>query len=235
MSAQTRIGSGPRGLPLESPVAKAEQVVLDGASYCGRNQLIVLDPVLEMDRVLEEVDQCVVGVVSPGEGYPVMPDNPTHDTARPVDTASEHTSGPATDIPDPVGTEDPANTPDPPPPPSSSPHRSGTPRHRTTLRNPRCPGPMAPNRPRPPRCAHRGAATLAAPTTRPSRRPTDRAVPGRRTVSDTAHDRVWAALRCHPDATAADLSAASGVARSTVTKPAGRVGAGRQRHRRPPS
>lgn len=121
MSAQTRIGSGPRGLPLESPVAKAEQVVLDGASYCGRNQLIVLDPVLEMDRVLEEVDQCVVGVVSPGEGYPVMPDNPTHDTARPVDTASEHTSGPATDIPDPVGTEDPANTPDPPPPPSSSP------------------------------------------------------------------------------------------------------------------
>jgi hypothetical protein len=37
-------------------------------------------------------------------------------------------------------------------------------------------------------------------------------------VSDSAHDRVWAALRSHPGATAADLSAASGVSRSAVGK-----------------
>jgi hypothetical protein len=37
-------------------------------------------------------------------------------------------------------------------------------------------------------------------------------------VRDSAHDRVWAALRAHPATTPADLSAASGVARSTVAK-----------------
>ncbi len=51
-----------------SPIAKAEQVGFDGLSYSGRDQFIVLDPVLERDRVLEEVDQRVVGVVEVSAG-----------------------------------------------------------------------------------------------------------------------------------------------------------------------
>jgi hypothetical protein len=60
----------------------------------------------------------------------------------------------------------------------------------------------------------RTAGTPRRPTT--PREPAPSGEDGR--VSVTAHDRVWAALRSHPGSTPAELSAAAGVARSTVAK-----------------